>query len=433
MKLEIEVISKEVIKPSSPTPDHLRHYQLSFLDQISPPVYNPLLLFYPADDGDVKINSTEKTNQLKQSLSEILSLYYPLAGRIQDNLVVECNDEGIPFFQAEVRCRLSQVSENPAPGELSKLIPFALDDAEGLPLGIQYNIFECGGIVVGLCISHKIGDALSLLTFIKSWAATSRGEEDHIMRPEFISATLFPPINISGFKPATGIAKEDVVTKRFVFSSSSIELLKEKYSAGVGSLENENQRPPSRVEALSVFIWRRFMAATKSESRPERIYSMVHAVNLRSRMEPPLPEYSFGNYYRIAFTIPSAGTGGENYSLVRQVRDSIGKLDKQYVEKLQKGSEHLDFIKEQAAGFLNGEIVYLNFTSLCRFPLYEADFGWGKPVWVGCPSLTFKNLVVFMDTASGDGVEALVHLKEEDMVKFQEDEELLQHTVATRC
>ncbi|KAJ6719714.1 ANTHRANILATE N-BENZOYLTRANSFERASE [Salix purpurea] len=363
MKLETEVISKEVIKPSSPTPDHLRHYHLSFLDQISPPVYNPLLLFYPAADGDVKINSTEKTNQLKQSLSEVLSLYYPLAGRIQDNLFVECNDEGIPFFQAEVRCRLSQVSENPAPGELSKLIPFALDDAEGLPLGIQYNIFECGGIVIGLCISHKIGDALSLLTFIKSWAATSRGEEDHIMRPEFISATLFPPINISGFKPATGITKEDVVTKRFVFSSSSIELLKEKYSAG-GSLEN--QRPPSRVEALSVFIWRRFMAATKAESRPERIYSMVHAVNLRSRMEPPLPEYSFGNYYRIAFTIPSAGTGEENYSLVRQVRDSIGKLDRQYVEKLQKGSEHLDFIKEQAAGFLNEDEELLQHTVATR-------------------------------------------------------------------
>lgn len=430
MKIEIEVISNEIIKPSSPTPDHLRHYQLSFLDQISPPTYNPLLLFYPAD-GDVKINNTEKRNQLKQYLSEVLNLYYPLAGRIKDNLFVECNDEGIPFFQAEVKCRLPQVVENPEPSELNKLIPFALDDAEELPLGIQYNIFECGGIVIGLCISHKVGDASSLFTFIKYWAATARGEADHISRPEFISATLFPPINISGFKPATGITKEDVVTKRFVFRSSSIELLKEKCRPASGSLEN--QRPPSRVEALSVFIWQRFTAATKVESRPERIYSMVHAVNLRSRMEPPLPEYSFGNYYRIAFTIPSIDTGEENYNLVSQIRDSIGKVDKEYVKKLQKGSEHLGFMKEQAARFLRGEVVSLNFTSLCRFPLYEADFGWAKPIWVGSPSLTFKNLVVFMDTASGDGVEALVHLKEEDMAKFQEDEELLQYIVPTKC
>ncbi|KAG6759085.1 hypothetical protein POTOM_035552 [Populus tomentosa] len=383
MKIETEVISNEIIKPSSPTPDHLRHYQLSFLDQISPPTYNPRLLFYPAD-GDVKINNIEKPNQLKQSLSEILNLYYPLAGRIKDNLFVECNDEGIPFFQAEVKCRLPQVVENPEPSELNKLIPFALDDAEELPLGIQYNIFECGGIVIGLCISHKVGDASSLFTFIKYWAATARGEADHISRPDFISATLFPPINISGFKPTTGITKEDVVTKRFVFRSSSIELLKEKCSPASGSLEN--QRPPSRVEALSVFIWQRFTAATK-----------------------------------------------ENDNLVSQIRDSIGKIDKEYVKKLQKGSEHLGFIKEQAARFLRGEVIYLNFTSLCRFPLYEADFGWAKPIWVGSPSLTFKNLVVFMDTASGDGIEALVHLKEEDMAKFEEDEELLQYIVPTKC
>ncbi|KAL3577884.1 hypothetical protein D5086_019388 [Populus alba] len=329
MKIEIEVISNEIIKPSSPTPD-----------QISPPTYNPLLLFYPAD-GDVKINNIEKPNQLKQSLSEILNLYYPLAGRIKDNLFVECNDEGIPFFQAEVKCRLPQVVENPEPSELNKLIPFALDDAEELPLGIQYSIFECGGIVIGLCISHKVGDASSLFTFIKYWAATARGEADHISRPDFISATLFPPINISGFKPATGITKEDVVTKRFVFRSSSIELLKEKCSPASGSLEN--QRPPSRVEAF----------------------------------EPPLPEYSFGNYYRIAFTISSIDTGEENDNLVSQIRDSIGKIDKEYVKKLQKGSEHLGFIKERAARFLRVE--------------------------------------------------------EEDMAKFEEDEELLQYIVPTKC
>ncbi|KAJ4845087.1 hypothetical protein Tsubulata_047756 [Turnera subulata] len=430
MMLEIEVISKEIIKPSSPTPDHLRHYQLSFLDQISPPVYNPLALFYPVR-GDDKLNQLEKSHQLKQSLSQVLTYYYPLAGRIKGNLFADCNDQGIPFFQAEVKCQLSDFIDNPMPSELTKLIPFELDDAEELPLGVQFNVFECGGIVVGMGISHKIGDALSVFTFIKTWAATARGEAD-ITLPEFISASLFPPLNISGFKPATGITRDGaVVAKRFVFSASSIEALKEKYGR-TASLQS--QPPPSRIEVLSVFIWSRFMAATEAKPGHTRTYSMTHAVNLRPRMDPPLPEYSFGNYYRVAFTVPSSIDSGDEDCclLVSKVRDSISKLDKDYVKRLQNGKEHLEFLKEQASSFMRGEMVSLNFTSLCRFPLYEADFGWGKPKWAGSPKLTFKNLVIFMDTPFGNGVEALVHLQDEDMLKFLEDEQMLLFTTPVR-
>ncbi|EEF47535.1 Salutaridinol 7-O-acetyltransferase, putative [Ricinus communis] len=426
MKLEIEVISEEIIKPSSPTPDHLRHYKLSFLDQISPPVYNPLLLFYPTD-GRVKSNNAQKYDQLKQSLSQVLTYYYPLAGRIKDNNLVDCNDEGVPFLQAQaIACRLSDAVNNPMPTEFRKLLPFELDEPQEFAFGIQLNIFDCGGICIAFCLSHKIADALSTLVFLKTWAAITRGETDDIVCPEFISATLFPPKNLSGFNPAIGITKENVVTKRFVFRLSSIESLIEKYSTSTTSIENQQQKSPSRIEALSVFIWSRFMAATKVESEPGRVYLMLHAVNLRTRMNPQLPEHSFGNYYRVAITIPSSDTEEESYNLVRRMRDSISKIDKDYVKKLQDGNEHLHFIKERAESFTRGEMATLNFTSLCRFPLYEADFGWSKPIWAGAPSLTFKNLVVFMDTVSGDGIEALIHLKEEDMAKFQEDQELLQ-------
>ncbi|OAY32384.1 stemmadenine O-acetyltransferase [Manihot esculenta] len=420
MKLEIEIISEEIIKPSSPTPDHLHHYNLSFLDQISPPVYNPFILLYPTD-GELKSNNLEIYEELKQSLSQVLTYYYPLAGRIKDNHFVDCNDEGALLLQAQVSSKLSDVVDNPEPTEFNKLLPFELDQAQELPLGIQFNIFKCGGICLGLCLSHKIADAFSALTFIKTWAAIARGEAD-IVRPEFVSDTLFPPKNISGFNPSIGITKQNIVTKRFVFSSSSIESLRARYATSL-----ENERPPSRIEALSAFIWSRFMAATTVESGRRKIYLMLHAVNLRKRMNPPLSEHSFGNYYRVAITIPSVHPSGED-DLVNQMRDSISKIDEEYVKKLQKGDEHLDFIKERAESFMRGEIATLNFTSLCRFPLYEADFGWSKPIWVGAPSLTFKDLVVFMDTASGDGIEALIHLKEEDMAKLKEDQELLRFT-----
>ena len=40
-------------------------------------------------------------------------------------------------------------------------------------------------------------------------------------------------------------------------------------------------------------------------------------------------------------------------------------------------------------------------------------------------SLTFNNLVVFMDTKTGDGIEAYIGLKEEHMAKLEADQDFL--------
>lgn len=433
VEVEVEVVSRELIRPSSPTPDHLHTYQLSFLDQISPPVFSPVVIFYSSSEADTKLDIADISNRLKKSLSDVLVQFYPLAGRANDNMFIECNDEGVPFFETRVKCQLSDVIQNPVPCELNKLVPFQLDEVADLSLGVQLNVFDCGGIAIGACISHKIADALSFFMFIKTWAATSGRNHHHktddhtVMCPQFVSATLFPPRNISGYNPSVGITKENIVTKRFVFAASKIESLKEKYGDHDHEQSLESyQKPPSRVEALSAFIWSRYVAATTVGSgAPERVYAIVHAVNLRTRIDPPLPEYSFGNLYRIAVTVPRLDTGEECYGLVRQVREQVSHVDKDYVKKLQEGNEHLGFIKRSSENFRKGEMVTLSFTSLCRFPLYEADFGWGKPTWVGSPALTFNNLVVFMDTKSGGGIEAYINMEKGDLAKMEADKEFI--------
>lgn len=276
MKIEVEVISRETIKPSCPTPDHLRRYQLSFLDQIAPPVYMPLVLFYPADT----LSRSEKSDQLKKSLSQTLTRFYPLAGRVKDNLYVDCNDEGIPYVEAQVSCQLSDVISDPVPGENNKFLPCALDDVDELAMVLQVNLFKCGGLAIGIGISHKVGDALSFFMFLNTWSAIARGDGD-IVSPKFESEKLFPPKNISGFKPRTGIEKENIVTKRFVFSASKIALLRDRYAK---RMSIEYRRRPTRVEALSAFIWTRFVASTKAkETAAEKIHTVLHAVNLRTR------------------------------------------------------------------------------------------------------------------------------------------------------
>ncbi|KAM3749331.1 hypothetical protein ACB098_05G176400 [Castanea mollissima] len=396
MKVEVEVFSNENIKPSSPTPTHLRYYQLSFLDQIFPPVYASFLFFYTKNDAYSKIstNTTKSfSSVLKQSLSDVLTRYYPLAGRIKDNFNVHCNDEGVLFCEAQVKCKLSDIVTNPNPAEFKRFLPCDIDGTHNLTFAIQVNYFTCGGIAIGACISHKIADGTSFIMFMKNWAATARGQTD--IYPQFQASTLFPPTStLSGFKPETGMIKEKLVLKRFAESS-----------------DLECPLHPSRVEALSAFIWSRYVAATQENCGHKKLNLVLFAVNLRTRMDPPLSGNFFGNIFRVATIILSSE---ERNGLVGNLRAAIRRLTMKASEKV-----------------LKHDIVPFNFTSLCRFPIYEMDFGWGNPMWIGRVSLPFKNVTVFIDTKIGDGIEAWVNLKEEDMAKFESDPELLAYASTT--
>jgi len=79
----------------------------------------------------------------------------------------------------------------------------------------------------------------------------------------------------------------------------------------------------------------------------------------------------------------------------------------------------------------NRGMNYITFTSWCNFGLYDIDFGWGKPIWVSLVGSNsnstdvLSNLVLLMDTRSGDGIEAWVLLDKEDMIVLGQDKELL--------
>ncbi|KAI9107953.1 hypothetical protein K1719_020826 [Acacia pycnantha] len=428
MKTDVEIISKEFVKPSSPTPQHLRHYHLSFLDQLSPQVNNSWVYFFSVHQNSKPFNITDASNHLKKSLSQVLSNFYPLAGRLTNTNFVDCNDDGVPYIETRVRCRLRHIIDNPSPADVGKFLPYEMDEAVNTVAGVQVNVFDCGGVAIGVSMSHKVGDALSYFHFIKSWAAVCRGgEPEQNIRTHLQSSSLFPPKDMSGYNLEFHIDK--IVCRRFVFEASVIEFLRAKQSENMKKNDLlEGTKPPSRIEVLSTFIWTRFQEATKEEGS-KRNHLVAWAVNLRPRMDPPLPEYAFGNYSWLIRTFPTLDEKGECNDLGMKLREELSKIDKDFIVKIQEGEE---WKPRSSSSDSNEEIVAFAFTSLCWFPVYEVDFGWGNPVWAGPPAWKFKNVVAFKDIVSGDGgIEAYISLTEEDMVKLEGDEEFLEHVSTT--
>ena len=59
---------------------------------------------------------------------------------------------------------------------------------------------------------------------------------------------------------------------------------------------------------------------------------------------------------------------------------------------------------------------YIRFHQLVMFQYYGTDFGSGKPSWISVPSATqIKNMTLSMDTRDGNGLEARLTLRKEDV------------------
>lgn len=152
---QLHVFSRETIKPSTPTPSHLKRYNLSSLDQLIFRNYIPLIFFFPnngCDHNPTKI--VEKSSQLKYSLSKALAQYYPFAGRLTTGAYVDCNDKGIKFEEARIKSSLSEILKKHNDGDLDLVLPLGLEQLGGFHndsslMLVRLSHFDCGGIAIG--------------------------------------------------------------------------------------------------------------------------------------------------------------------------------------------------------------------------------------------------------------------------------------------
>ncbi|KAF3437961.1 hypothetical protein FNV43_RR20717 [Rhamnella rubrinervis] len=377
--MKIEILKSETIKPSSPTPASLRSFKLSVMDQLALPIYTPIVLFYPAAPAEV-------SEKLKKSLSETLNHFYPLAGRIRDSIIsIECNDDGAVYVEARVHgVLLSDFLQQPDAAGLKQLLPIdyvdTVEAVTGLVLEVQANFFQCGGLAIGVRMSHTLADASTLSTFIRAWAATTRHDE--------LTPSLLPHFETTAFRFSGG---RDISVHKPWFP-----------------------KPDEKVDRNEV---------TK-------------------RVEPPLPENSIRSYVfpsTIQSTIKTTSSDGDTDADNDSLKDLVGELRmgiKEFCESKAKkfGCGDPDYAFEVVCEDLKQiaevhrrckEIKLFNFISWCNFKFYEADFGWSKPSWVSTVVGIPNNFVRLMETRDGGGVEAWVTLTKQEMALFASHPQLL--------
>ncbi|KAL5857801.1 hypothetical protein ACOSQ3_005259 [Xanthoceras sorbifolium] len=416
--MEIRIISREIIKPSSPTPNHLRSHKLSPMDLFVRESYFSFVLYY---SGACKNAINNSSDHLKKSLSKTLTYYYPFAGRVKDGVSVDCDDYGATFVEAKVAGDMSELLKQPEMELLGQLRPYNPEEMlrAQVNLAVQANYFDCGGVAISFYFRHVIADGPAAANFIKNWGKVACGADDIKDVVFDFTSSSFPP-QISSFKitpQAIDNLSKEPVSKRFVFDGSKIAALREKIG---------NQA--TRFEAVTALIWGAMMASSKEErdheSNNRTQFAIIFAINLRKKMNPPLPEQCMGSVCTLGMTYwPTQETFNYN-KLAGKVHGLIGIVD----DYVRKGFENgwLNLIMDYSGiDPKSSETRTISVSSFLRHPFYEADFGWGKPIWVSISSELLKDTFNLLDISDGKGVEAWVGLSKEHMAKFEQDPGIL--------
>ncbi|KAA8535849.1 hypothetical protein F0562_030831 [Nyssa sinensis] len=344
-------------------------------------------------------------------------------------LELECNAMGVQLIEAESEAKLDDFGDFTPSPEFQYLSPFIdyKTPIHELPLLlVQLTKFSCGGISLSLTVSHAVVDGQSALHFISEWANVARGlplgTEPFLDRkalragdppgaaPRFDHTQFDHPPLLIGQSSNEHVGKKDNAVTMLKLTKKQVEKIKNR--ANEGRINGDNGCAYTRYETITGHIWR--CACKAFGHRSEQPTALVVCVDLRNRMQPPLPQRYFGN---AVLDVIATSRSGELVSrplgyASSRIREAIERITDEYLNSA------IDFLKNQPdlSGFqdLHGQGPLfgnpnLGVSSWLTLPIYGLDFGWGKEIYMdpGTHDLDGDSLILPGQDGDGSCVVAL--------------------------
>ncbi|KAK9183701.1 hypothetical protein WN943_024046 [Citrus x changshan-huyou] len=354
-----------------------------------PTVHAPGVYFYrrPSDSSNFF-----EAGLLKEALNNVLVRFYPMAGRLgrDENGVIhiQCNGEGALFVVAETSCVIDDFGEFESGLKLLNFVPNVdySNDISSYPLLLaQVTHFKCGGICLGILTHHTLTDATSTFYFIKAWAEMTREYDP----PPSINASTQNTLFQSNLEPVSSVILN--------LSVDQTNTLKAKSKANHGSTINF-----TKFEVIVAHLWR---CLCKVRGLPDdQASKLLIPINGRSRLNPELPSGYIGN---VLFTGTSIALSGDILSeplnfTAERIHKALMRMDDEYLKSALaylKQQPDLSVLKRGAHTF---KCPNVNVSNLFHMPIYDANFGWGRPLFFR-PIVLYDGLTHILPSPSNDG------------------------------
>ncbi|KAJ1293637.1 hypothetical protein BS78_01G084000 [Paspalum vaginatum] len=384
--------------------------------------------------------------QLKESLSEVLSLYPAMTGRLtrgeggegaggaaasaeaepaRRGWVVKCNDAGVRMVDARAAATLDEWLATATGDEEMDLLYYEPMGAESYiwsPFYVQLTEFADKSYALGLSCTHIHNDATAAALFFHAWAAAHR--RTTTLYPPFLHAPAFaasstsppqpPPLlaeKASAASPASTDAAAAMSSATFHFPASAVRAL-------LSSLE----QGATPFAALAALFWIRIAGAADGERE------LTLALDFRKRMYAPLP----WGYYGSAVHLTRARA-----DLASGLPAVAAALDRHVAgvpeEELWRAVEWLHERQQEGAAAEPFQMYGPELTCLAldHVPMYGAEFEAGvPPARVSCRvgGAAGEGLVLVLPAAEGgEARDVVVTLPAEATARVCRDAEVLRH------